>query len=45
VASVRPHEAGAVLVDLTDSDEDIVEAAHEAIAMDERPSDEAFDEE
>ena len=34
VASIRPGEAGAILVDLTGSDdEEIVEAAHEAIAM------------
>lgn len=34
VASIRPQEAGMTLVDLTDSDdEDIVEAAHEAIAL------------
>lgn len=34
VASIRPREAGVILVDLTDSDdEDIVEAAHEAMAM------------
>ena len=34
LASIRPGEAGAILVDLTGSDdEDIAEAAHEAIAM------------
>ncbi len=34
VAGIRPQEAGMILVDLTDSDdEDIVEAAHEAINM------------
>lgn len=34
VASIRPREAGMVLVDLTeDDDEDIVEAAHEAMMM------------
>ena len=34
VASIRPEEAGMILVDLTDSDdEDIVEAAHEAMTM------------
>lgn len=34
VASIRPKEAGMVLVDLTDhDDEDVVEAAHEAMAM------------
>ncbi len=33
-ASIRPQEAGLILIDLTDSDdEDIVEAAHEALAM------------
>ncbi len=34
VAGIRPQEAGVVLVDLTDSnDEDIVEAAYEAMAI------------
>ncbi|MFQ5741161.1 MAG: hypothetical protein ACE5JX_19330, partial [Acidobacteriota bacterium] len=34
VASIRPREAGGIIVHLTDSDdEEIVEAAHEAIAM------------
>jgi hypothetical protein len=34
VADIRPQEAGMILVDLTDSnDEDIVEAVHEAMAM------------
>jgi hypothetical protein len=34
VASIRPQQAGEVLVDLTDSvDEDVVEAAYEAMAM------------
>ncbi|MBW1816138.1 MAG: hypothetical protein JRJ60_03150, partial [Deltaproteobacteria bacterium] len=34
VAGIRPQEAGMILVDLTDSDdEDIAEAAHEAIYM------------
>ena len=38
VVSIRPKEAGGLLVDLTDShDEDIVEAAFEAMAMAERP--------
>jgi len=46
VASIRPQEAGVVLIDLTDSnDEDIVEAAYEAMAMAEVLSDEPFDEE
>jgi hypothetical protein len=46
VASIRPQEAGMILVDLTDSDdEDIVEATHEAMAMAEGLSGEAFDEE
>lgn len=37
---IRPHEAAAILVDLTDSDdEDIVEAAYEAMAMAEGLSD------
>lgn len=45
VASIRPQEAGVILVDLTDSDdEDIVEAAYEAMAMAEGPSDDEFDE-
>jgi len=40
VSTIRPQEAGPILVDLTDSDdEDIVEAAHEAIAMAEGTSD------
>ncbi len=38
VASIRPREAGGLLVDLTNShDEDIVEAAFEAMAMAEGP--------
>jgi hypothetical protein len=42
VASIRPQEAGKILVDLTDSDdEEIAEAADEAIAMAEGASDEA----
>lgn len=46
VASIRPQEAEVVLVDLTDSDdEDIVEAAHEAMVIAEVFLDEAFDEE
>ena len=46
VASIRPQEAGMILVDLTDSDdEDIVEAAHEAMAMAEAQSEEDFEEE
>ena len=45
VASIRPQEAGMILVDLTDSDdEDIVEAAYEAMAMAEGPSGDEFDE-
>ncbi len=41
VASIRPHEASAILNDLADSDdEDIVSAVHEAIAMAEGPLDE-----
>lgn len=44
VASIRPNEAGVILVDLTDSDdEDIVEAAHEAMAMAEGVSGDEFD--
>ena len=53
VANIRPQEAGGILVDLTDSDdEDIVEAAYEAMAMAdeamamaEGPSGDEFDEE
>ncbi len=46
VASIRPREAGVVLIGLTDSDdEDIVEAAYEAMAMTEVLSDEPFNEE
>ncbi len=45
VAGIRPQEAGAVLVDLTDSDdEDIEEAAHEAMAMAEDLSSDDLDE-
>ncbi len=44
VASIRPQEAGVILVGLTDSDdEEIVEAAHEAIAMAEGVSGEEYD--
>ncbi len=44
VASIRPREAGMILEDLTDSDdEDIVEAAFEAMAMAEGPSGDEFD--
>ena len=46
VGGIRPQEAGALLVDLTDSDdEDIVEAAFEAMAMAESPWDEPYDDE
>jgi hypothetical protein len=46
VSSIRPKEAGVILVDLTDSDdEDIVEAAYEAMAMGEGPSDDEYDDE
>ena len=46
VASIRPQEAGVILVDLTDADdEDIVDAAHEAMAMAEGSSDDEFDDE
>ena len=38
VAAIRPQEAGMILVELTCSDdEDIVEAAYEAMAMIEEP--------
>ena len=44
VAGIRPREAGRILVDLTTSDdEDIVEAAYEAIAMAEGLSSDGFD--
>jgi hypothetical protein len=44
VASIRPDEAGVILVDLTDSDdEDIVEAAYEAMAMAEASWSDEFD--
>ena len=44
VASIRPHEAAAILDDLADSDdEDIVAAVHEAMAVAEGPSDEDED--
>jgi hypothetical protein len=44
LAGIRPQEAGVTLVDLTDSDdEDIVEAAHEAMAMAERPAGDELD--
>ncbi len=44
VASIRPREAGVVLVDLTDSnDEDIVEAAYEAMTIAEGPSGDQLD--
>ncbi len=46
VASIRPQEAGIILTDLTDSDdEDIVEAAYEAMAMAEGPMGDEYDEE
>ena len=46
VASIRPQRTGVILADLIDSDdEDIVEAAYEAMAMAEGPSDDDFDEE
>lgn len=46
VASIRPQEAGMVLISLIDSDdEDLVEAAYEAMAMAEGPyDDDDFDE-
>ena len=46
VATIRPREAGALLVDLADSDdEDIAEAADEAMSMAEGFSDDEFDDE
>jgi len=45
VGSIRPAEAGAILVDLVDSeDEEIVEAAEEAMMMAEIPLDEEDEE-
>jgi hypothetical protein len=45
VASIRPQEATEILVDLTHSDdEDIVEAASEAMAMAEGPWDDEYEE-
>ncbi len=44
VAGIRPQEAAAILMDLTDSDdEEIVEAAHEAMAMAGALSSDKFD--
>ena len=46
VAGIRPREAGVILADLTDADdEEIVEAAYEAMAMAEGTSDNAYDDE
>ena len=46
VAGIRPQEASEILGDLTDSDdEDIVDAAFEAMAMAGGPSDDDFDDE
>ena len=46
VAGIRPQESQALLVDLTDSDdEDIVEAAFDAMAMAEGSWDDAYDDE
>ena len=46
VAAIRPQEAGLILVDLTDADdEEIVEAACEAMAIAEGPSDNEYDDE
>jgi len=45
VASIRPQEAGEILIDLAASDdEEIAEVADEAIAMSKPTSDEADDE-
>ena len=45
VPSIRPEKAAELLIDFTDSDdEDIVDAAHEALAMAEGPSSEDDDE-
>ena len=44
VATIRPREAGPLLVDLVDSeDEDIAEAADEAMSMAEGMADDDFD--
>ena len=44
-AAIRPHEAGMILVDLIHSeDEDIVEAAHEVMAMAEALLEDELDE-
>ena len=44
VANIHPQEAGVVLIEMTDSDdEDIVEAAYETMAMAEVLSGEPFD--
>jgi hypothetical protein len=46
VAGIRPQEAAALLMDLMDADdEDIADAAHEAMAMAGAMSDDAFDDE
>ena len=46
LASIRPQEAGMILLDLTESDdEDIVDAAYEAMAMTEGSLDEDYDDE
>ncbi len=46
VAGIRPREAGVILVDLTNAeDEEIVEAAYEAMAMAEGTSDNEYDDE
>jgi hypothetical protein len=46
VASIRPHEAAEILLDLTESDdEDIVEAVDEALAMAGGPSDADYEDE
>jgi hypothetical protein len=43
VAGIRPQEAGAILVDLIDSDdEDVVEAAYEAMALAGEPLDDEY---
>jgi phosphopantothenoylcysteine synthetase/decarboxylase len=46
VATIRPREAGAILADLADSeDEEIAEAVDEAMSMAEGFSDDEFDDE
>jgi hypothetical protein len=46
VASIRPHEAAEILLDLAElDDEDVVEAVDEALAMASGPSDGDYEDE